>query len=193
VNGGRIDDFLKLAVKANPPVLKGRVSLTTTVKLPPGKRSVVERLQLNGQFGLHQARFTTPPVQEKLDEFSRRGQGRLEDGDVSNVASDLKGHFTLSDGTLHLPDLTFAIPGASVALHGSYGLVTEKIAFDGAVRTQARLSQMTTGYKSLLLKIIDPLFARKDAGTVIPIHVSGTREHPQFGVDLKGALSRKVK
>lgn len=193
VNGGRIDDFLKLAVKASPPVLKGRVSLTTTVKLPPGKRSVVERLQLNGQFGLHQARFTTPPVQEKLDEFSRRGQGRLGDGDVSNVASDFKGHFTLSDGTLHLPDLTFAIPGASVALHGSYGLVTEKIAFDGAVRTQARLSQMTTGYKSLLLKIIDPLFARKDAGTVFPIHVSGTREHPQFGVDLKGALSRKVK
>lgn len=193
VTGGRIDDFLRLAVKADPPLLKGRVSLTTTIKLPPGKRSVVERLQLKGQFGLREARFTTRPVQEKMDEFSRRGQGRLEDEDVSNVASDFKGHFTLADGTLHLPDLSFAIPGASVAVHGSYGLVSEQIAFEGAVRTQARLSQMTTGYKSLLLKIIDPLFARKDAGTVFPIHVSGTREHPQFGVDLKGALSRKVK
>ena len=193
VSGGRIDDFLRLAVKAEPPLLKGRVSLATTVKLLPGKRSVIERLQLNGQFGLREARFTTRPVQEKMDEFSRRGQGRLEDGDVSNVASDFKGHFTLADGTLHLPDLSFAIPGASVAVHGSYGLVSEQIDFEGAVRTQARLSQMTTGYKSLLLKIIDPLFARKDAGTVFPIHVSGTRAHPQFGVDLKGALSRKVK
>jgi len=193
VDGGRIDDFLRLAVKANPPLLKGRVSLTTSVKLPPSKRSVIERLQLNGQFGLHEARFTPRPVQEKMDEFSRRGQGRVEDGDVANVASDFKGHFTLSDGVLHLPDLAFAIPGATVAVHGTYGLVNEQIAFEGAVRTQAKLSEMTTGFKSLLLKVIDPLFTRKDAGTVFPIHVSGTRSHPQFGVDVKGALTRKVK
>ena len=129
-----------------------------------------------------------------MDEFSRRGRGRLGDGGVANVASDFTGHFTLAGGTLRLHDLTFAVPGARVAVHGSYyGLVSEQIAFEGAVRTQARLSQMTTGYKSLLLKVIDPLFARKDAGTVFPINISGTREHPTFGVDVKGALSRKVK
>jgi len=94
---------------------------------------------------------------------------------------------------MHLPDLAFAIPGATVAVHGTYGLVNEQIAFEGAVRTQAKLSEMTTGFKSLLLKVIDPLFTRKDAGTVFPIHVSGTRSHPQFGVDVKGALTRKVK
>ena len=193
VDGGHIDDFLRLAVKADPPILKGLVSLTSTVTLPPGKGSVIERLQLKGQFGLHRARFTGRTVQAKMDEFSRRGQGRPDDEDVTNVASDFKGHFTLSDGTLHLPDLTFAIPGATVALHGSYGLVSEQMAFDGAVRLQAKLSQMTTGMKSVLLKAMDPLFTRKDAGTVLPIHIAGSREHPQFGVDVKGALTRKVK
>jgi hypothetical protein len=193
VNGGRIEDFLRLAVNANPPLLKGYVSLTTTVKIPPGKRSVIEKLQLKGQFGLHEARFTPRPIQDKMDEFSRRGQGRIEDQDVANVASDLKGHFTLANGVLHLPDLTFSIPGAKVNVRGTYGLVSEQIAFEGAIRTQAKLSQMTTGFKSMLLKVIDPLFARQDAGTVFPIHVSGTRAHPKFGVDVKGALTRKVK
>ena len=192
VDGGRIEDFLKLAVKADPPILKGLVSLTSTVKLPPGKRTVVERLQLKGQFGLHRATFTGSTVQAKMDEFSRRGQGRPNDEDVTNVASDFKGHFSLTDGTLHLPDLAFAIPGATVAVNGTYGLVNEQMAFDGSVRLQAKLSQMTTGMKSVLLKVIDPLFSRHNAGTVVPIHITGTRSNPQFGVDVKGAITRKV-
>jgi hypothetical protein len=193
VDGGRIDDFLQLAVKADPPILRGLVSVTSTVRIPPGKRSVVERLQLKGQFSLQRAIFTGSTVQAKMDEFSRRGQGRPNDENVTNVASNFKGHFSLTDGTLNLPDLAFAIPGATVAVRGTYGLVTEQMAFDGSVRLQAKLSQMTTGMKSVLLKVIDPLFARHDAGTVVPIHISGTREHPQFGVDVKGALTRKVK
>jgi hypothetical protein len=37
----------------------------------------------------------------------------------------------------------------------------------------------------VLLKAVDPLFSRKDAGTVLPIRVSGTRSQPRVGVDLK--------
>jgi hypothetical protein len=48
---------------------------------------------------------------------------------------------------------------------------------------QARLSQTTTGFKSFLLKAVDPFF-RKNGKTVLPIKISGTREHPQFGLDL---------
>ena len=51
----------------------------------------------------------------------------------------------------------------------------------------------TTGVKSLLLKMVDPLFSRKDAGTVLPIHITGTRSDPKFGVDVKRALLRKDK
>jgi hypothetical protein len=36
------------------------------------------------------------------------------------------------------------------------------------------------------------LFERKDAGTVVPITISGTRTHLKYGVDFKGILTRKV-
>jgi hypothetical protein len=85
------------------------------------------------------------------------------------------------------------VPGGRVQMHGTYGLVSERIDFEGTARLDAKLSQMTTGFKSMLLKMFDPLFSRKDAGTVVPIHISGTREHPNFGVDVKGALTRKAK
>ncbi len=193
VDGGRIEDVLQLVVKGDAPVMTGQVRVQTKVLLPPGPQSVVERLQLAGQFGLGRARFTGPGVQGKIDEFSRRGQGRPEDDKVRNVASDFAGRFTLSAGTLRLQDLAFAIPGARVRLRGTYGLVSERIAFAGTVRLDARVSEMTSGLKSTLLKAVDALFSRRDAGTVVPITISGTREHPKYGVDLKGVITRKAK
>jgi hypothetical protein len=193
VDGGRIEDFLQLAVKGDPPVMTGQVHLRTAILIPPGPGSVVERLQLKGQFGLARARFSGPGVQGKIDAFSRRGRGRPGDERVRNVASDLSGRFALGGGTLRLEDLAFAVPGARVRLRGTYGLVSEQIAFAGAVRLDAKVSEMTTGLKSTLLRVVDPLFSRHDAGTVVPITISGTREHPEYGVDVKGALMRKVK
>jgi hypothetical protein len=193
VKDGAIEDLLRLAVNSDPPLMTGQVSLTTSFLLPPGDKDVVERLQLDGQFGLESTRFTARSVQHKVDEFSRRGRGALDQPPKANVASDFRGKFALKNGTLRLSSLRFAIPGARVNLHGSYGLVSERIAFEGAARLDAKPSEMTTGFKSLLLKMIDPLFSRKDAGTVVPIHISGTRKDPKFGVDVKGALTRKVK
>ena len=193
VEGGRIEDFLQLAVKGDPSVMTGQVRLRTDILIPPGPGSVVERLQLKGQFGVARTRFPGPGVQGKVDEFSRRGRGRPGDARVRNVASDLSGRFALGGGTLRLDDLAFRVPGARVRLSGTYGLVSERIAFAGAVRFDAKVSEMTTGLRSTLLKVVDPLFSRPDAGTVVPITISGTREHPKYGVDLRGALTRKVK
>jgi hypothetical protein len=41
-----------------------------------------------------------------------------------------------------------------------------------------------SGWKSLLLKVVDPLF-RKNGRTVVPITIRGTRENPRFGLDTK--------
>jgi hypothetical protein len=193
VKEGAIEDLLLLAVKSKEPLMTGQISMTTSFLLPPGDRSVVEKLKLDGQFGLESTRFTAPSVQKKIDEFSRRGRGALDKPVTANVASDFRGKFMLENGTLRLASLRFAMPGARVNLHGSYGLVSERIAFEGAARIDAKVSEMTSGFKSLLLKMVDPLFSRKDAGTVVPIHISGTREHPKFGVDVKAAITRKVK
>jgi hypothetical protein len=187
IDEGRIEDLLRLAVKGDPPLMRGAFTMTTRFLLPPGPSDVVTRLQLEGRFGLERTRFTGKTVQEKIDQFSRMGRGKPR-AEPSNVASNLSGRFALKDGVLRLSTLRFAIPGARVELHGSYGLVSERIAFRGTAKLQAKLSQMTTGFKSLLLKMVDPLFKGKDAGTVVPIHIEGTREHPKFGVDLKKAI-----
>ena len=53
----------------------------------------------------------------------------------------------------------------------------------------ASLSDMTTGFKSLLLKVAQPFFRRPGGGTKVPIRVAGTPNAPQFGLDVKRALT----
>ena len=96
------------------------------------------------------------------------------------------------DGTLSLAALKFRIPGAAVHLDGTYGLRSEVLEFDGTLRMQATISEAAGGgMRSVLLKIVDPFFKKKGAGTVLPIKVRGTREHPKFGLDVVKALTPK--
>ena len=67
-------------------------------------------------------------------------------------------------------------------LHGTYNLRGEDLDFDGELRMRARLSQTMTGAKSFFLKAIDPFFAKKGAGAVIPISITGKRNAPTIGV-----------
>jgi hypothetical protein len=107
------------------------------------------------------------------------------------VASDFRGRFKLAGGKLTLPDLTFAVPGAAVQLAGVYRLKPETLDFKGQLLLDAKLSETVTGFKSVLLKAIDPLFKQKDGtGSVIPIKISGSRSAPQFGLD-RGRVFKK--
>ncbi len=54
--------------------------------------------------------------------------------------------------------------------------------FKGRVRTEATASQMTTGWKSMLLRAIDPLLKKDGAGVELPISITGTRNDFQFGL-----------
>jgi hypothetical protein len=77
------------------------------------------------------------------------------------------------------------VPGAEAKLHGSYNVNNETLDFTGTAMLQAKVSEMTTGFKSLLLKAVDPFFKSKSAGTVLPIAITGTRSDPKFKVELK--------
>jgi hypothetical protein len=59
------------------------------------------------------------------------------------------------------------------------------IDFKGDVRLQAHVSQTMTGASRILLKPIDPLFAKHNAGTYLPVNVSGAKDHPQIKLDVK--------
>ena len=54
----------------------------------------------------------------------------------------------------------------------------------GRMRVDTKISKTASGVKALLLKTMDPFFKKKKKGEVVPVHITGTYEHPQFGLDL---------
>ncbi len=148
-------------------------------------------MRLKGSFDLSAAQFTSRTVRAKLGEMSARASGKPDEV-PSRVVSDLEGRFTVAGGVLSLSGLKFQIPGAAVQLDGTYGMRTEQLDFTGTLRMQATISKAAGGGAlSVFLKVVDPLFKKKGAGTVLPIRVRGTREQPKFGVDVMKALTPK--
>jgi hypothetical protein len=184
--GARIEDVLRLAVKSRVPPLTGGLNLKTKFLLPPGDGDEMERLQLDGSFEIAKARFRTGDVQEKVDALSHKA--RDADGEPDRIASDFTGRFVMRAGVISFSKVTFTVPGARVEVNGRYTVRTEALDFRGTVRLQAKLSQMTTGIKSFLLKLVDPLVRRKGV-TVIPVTIRGTAGEPRFGVDVRRAFT----
>jgi hypothetical protein len=121
-------------------------------------------------------------IQEKIKSLSRHGLGKPADEDAGSALSQLKGRFLLRNAVITFRDLSFGVAGAAVTLSGTYGLKSEDLDFHGKLRLDAKLSQMTTGFKSVLLKAFDPFF-RKNGATELPIKITGKRDHPSFGLD----------
>jgi len=181
--GARIEDLLRLAVKSNDPLLTGVARLKTKILIPEEDRDMVDRLKLDGQFGIEEMRFTNPSTEGKVDALSRRAQGHPKDFSLGSDATELKGRFKLDDAIITFSDLSFGVTGADIQLTGTYGMDTGELDFHGKLIMQAKLSHTTTGVKSFFLKAVDPLFKGKQGGTELPIKITGTKEHPQFGLD----------
>jgi hypothetical protein len=84
---------------------------------------------------------------------------------------------------LQLPDLEYQVPGAKILAHGTYGLQGGTLSFEGDAKMDASLSQMVGGWKGFLLKPADRYLRKNGAGTDVPIHVSGSRKNPEFGIE----------
>lgn len=69
-------------------------------------------------------------------------------------------------------------------LTGTYGLRSEQIDMQGTFRMQATLSQTQSGMKHWLLKPFDRFFEKQRAGFQLPVRITGTKDHPEFGVIL---------
>ena len=186
----RLEDIMRLAVKASKSPMSGGLTLTTTFVLPPGERDVVDKLRLHGRFAIATARFSNINIQKRVNEFSQRSRGNQASDDEPSVASNFKGQFRLADGTLSLQGLAFDIPGASVRLAGTYALRSELLDFTGMLLMDAKISETQTGLKRLLLKVIDPLFKKDGGGSAIPIKIVGKRSDPSFGLDKSRVFHR---
>ncbi len=187
VDRGHMEDFLRLASHSGTPMLTGDLALKTALEIPPGTEPVLERMSLNGNFSLNDATFTSTKIQDWIGELSLRGQGRPKAAKSAgpDVRSAMQSDFQMVGEKVTLPDLKYTVPGAEIDLKGIYGIDGGTLDFAGTARTEAKVSQMVGGWKGLLLKPADRLFEKDGAGTQVPIHINGTRENPQFGVDLK--------
>ena len=186
MNGDRLEDLLRLAIKSDKPVMTGIVNLKTKFHLPPGNADVIDKLALDGQFQVADAKFMNAGVQGKIEELSRRALGQKKGYQPEEeVVSDLRGKFTLKNSVMAFSQLSFGVPGALIQLAGTYDLSSETMDFHGKMRMQATLSQTMSGYKSLFLKVVDPFFKKDGAGAVLPIKITGTRQQPTFGLELR--------
>jgi hypothetical protein len=189
VDQGRIEDFLRLTSHSPTPLLTGALTLKAALHIPPGAAPVHERLKLDGAFALDQAQFTSPKIQSRIAELSLRGQGLPQDVktiDPASIRSAMHGSFQVAGGVLSLPALDYTVPGAEIQLKGTYGLEGGALSFAGFAKMQATVSKMVGGWKGFLLKPVDRYLKKDGAGTEVPIHIEGTREEPEFGIDFGG-------
>ena len=152
---------------------------------PAGKQKVLDKIRLSGNFRIDKAWFTSDKVNDAIDGLSRRAQGKPGDQTIQDVTAVLMGTFSLANSQLSFSNLQFEVPGAAAQVKGSYGLVSDKLDFTGDVRLQAHVSNTMSGAKRVLLKPIDPIFARHKAGTYLPVNLTGDKDHPQIKLDVK--------
>lgn len=187
VDRGHIEDFLRLLSHSGDPLLTGDLRLQTHLHVPPGSVPLHQRMELQGQFDLENAEFQSPAVQQRIRGLSLRGQGRPHEAKAEkapDIYSEMQSHFTVARGEITLPDLTYTVPGVEIDLRGTYALDGGGLDFVGVAKTQATISQMVGGWKGMLLKPADRFFKRGGAGAAIPIRIGGTRQKPDFAIDL---------
>lgn len=181
----RAEDLLTLVTRGNPPSIAGAVKLHAQFELPAGSGDIVNRLSLNGEFEMVRAFFESRQTQEKIDALSRRGQGKPGNEAIYDVTCNIRGNLRVRDAEAQFSMLEFTVPGASASLKGSYGLKTETIDLHGRLRLSSKLSQTTTGIKSVWLRALNPFFKGGSGGSVLPIKITGPRSNPSFGLELR--------
>jgi hypothetical protein len=103
---------------------------------------------------------------------------------VDRVLTDLEGRFALARGVVTLRDLTFEVPGAQVAMAGTYDTGSETLDFKGTLRMEATVSEAVGGFKSIFIKPFNFIFRKDGAGAVVPIKITGTWRKPKTDIEI---------
>jgi hypothetical protein len=197
VADSRIQDVLRLFVREAKPPLNGTTDFHAHVVLPPGEGKFLQKVRLSGDFGVAGGQFSKSSTQEKVGDFSERASGEKPDDreteDKARVISKLSGHVELRNTIATCTNFSFVVPGATAEMHGTYGLESRKVDLHGMLKSDAELSKMSSGIKSALLKPFDAFFKKKRAGAVVPVHLIGTYDDPQPGLDIPSKQPASIK
>ena len=180
---GRIEDILGLFVKERRAPMSGAVAFKARAEIPPGNEPFLTKVKLQGMFGIDDGKFSKVETQKNVNELSAGARGENKE-DPETALTDLKGRVVLDGGIATFSDLSFGIPGAAAHMYGTYDILNHKVDLHGRMRVDTKISKTANGIKALLLKAMDPFFKKKKRGEIVPVHITGTYEHPQFGLDL---------
>ncbi len=178
---GSLRDVLRLAVKGSP-FMEGTLMLDAQIDLPPLTGTVKEKLRLEGKFEITDGKFLRSGIQSKIDALSRRGQGKPKSTQVDEIVHRMSGEFDMADEVITFRTLAFEIEGAAVNIGGTFDMGADELDFHGALMLDAKVSQTVTGWRSWVLKPLDPFFSKRGAGTFLHIKVEGSAKDPQFGL-----------
>lgn len=189
VHEGRIDDLLRIFVKSPRPQMTGVISLRAQVEVPPEQRPFLEKIRLDGEFGIGGGRFANVNNQAAINHLSESARGEKKEQqqlDPQTVLSNLKGHASVKNGIATLTNVSFGFPGALAHMHGTYNLINQHVDLHGILETDGKLSDTTSGFKSLMLKVINPFFKKKSASNKvkqIPFKITGTFGQPEVALE----------
>lgn len=180
-----IEDLLRLIVSDEPPVV-GLTNLRANVVVPSGPDPFIRRLQTQGAIALEHGRFTNPRIRKALDAFSGRALTGKDADDIPprDVGAQASSEVTIQAGVARFPSLAILLPGVWARLHGTYDLTNLRVDLSGQLAMKSSLPNVTTGWKSVLLKPLAPFFRRRHEGAVIPVSLTGRYPHPQVHADL---------
>jgi hypothetical protein len=186
VTKGRAQDLMQPFMHSRAPIV-GPVWLTSNARIAPAYPGThfMQRLTVEGTFTVPAERLTNQHTETTLSAFSARAQGAGSgkgspgnpESTDADVLSSLTGHVTIRNGVLTTQHVAFTTPGASADLNGTYAFANGAAHLTGDLRTEASLSHTATGFKSVLLKPLNPFFRRKHAGAQLPIAVTGATGH----------------
>ncbi len=173
---GRLEDMQVLSMKGEPTLMRGALAWKAHIVIPPGPVSVTRKIVLNGTYAVHDAYLNNEKMQAQMDSLSMRAKGKPKEANAQEAAvvgAAVTGKFAQVNAVLDLTDVDCKVPGAQLTMSGQMHLVGSTYEFHGKVRTEATASQMTTGWKSLLVKPFDGLLKKNGAGLELPIMVTG--------------------
>lgn len=180
---GRVEDLLRPFITASRSPMVGPVSLDAHARYESGDDPFLDKLHMAGEFFISQGAFTHPDTQLDVDKLSAGAQGKNKDN-PEDVVSNLKGQTDMQHAVANFSDLDFRIPGAHAKLHGTYNLENYGVNLHGKMHVETQISKTSSGVKAFFLKMMDPVFKKKKKGEVVPVHILGTYEKPQFGLDI---------
>lgn len=184
---GRIQDVLDLFIEARRPPMVGALKMRAHLDVPPGKDAFLRRMRMSGDFGVDNGEFTNKETQEDMNRLSGSAEKNKDkdESDASVIAlSDLKGHGEIRNGMANLTDVTFTVPGATAQMHGTYSIINYDVNLHGKLFTDGKPWTATTGFKSLVMRVVTPFLKKKNDERIVPFKITGNYDNTNVGLDL---------